>query len=158
MTMPISIRWVLSAPIRWKWREMTSLSKDLTIENNAGSTGASGSSSYRRWQTDVCQLSFLGKSGYYLYRNRRSASLIHELLYRGNYRILFLVLPLLYSNIVNCIVNVIRISLPLPLLKVKNSVMFSKTVSWQRSGSEKSIFGSSVASLCGNGLYQLWVW
>lgn len=27
MTMPISIRWVLSVPIRSKWKEMTSLSK-----------------------------------------------------------------------------------------------------------------------------------
>ena len=102
--------------------------KDLTIENNAAPLGQAVAlhtegdrlmlSTVVSWEIRIL---FIQEP-----KERVSYSQIAIL---KELPILFLVLPPLYSNIVNCIVNVIRISLQLPLLKVKNSVMYLKTVS-----------------------------
>ena len=93
--------------------------KDLTIENNAAPLGQAVALHTEGDRLMFVNCRFLGNQDTIYTRIAISREL----------PILFLALPPLYSNIVNCIVNVIRISLPLPLLKVKNSVMFSKTVS-----------------------------
>ena len=63
--------------------------KDLTIENNAAPLGQAVALHTEGDRLMFVNCRFPGKSGYYLYRNRRSAPLIHKLLYRGNYRFYF---------------------------------------------------------------------
>lgn len=102
--------------------------KDLTIENNATPLGQAVA-----LHTEGDRLMFVNcrfrEIRILFIHKTEGARLLFTNCYIEELPILFLVLPPLYSNIVNCIVNVIRISLPLLLLKVKNSVMYLKTVS-----------------------------
>lgn len=102
--------------------------KDLTIENNAAPLGQAVALHTEGDRLMFVNCRFLGNQDT-IYTGTEGARLLFTNCYIEELPILFLVLPPLYSNIANCIVNVIRISLPLPLLKVKNSVMYLKTVS-----------------------------
>lgn len=102
--------------------------KDLTIENNAAPLGQAVALHTEGDRLMFVNCRFLGNQDT-IYTGTEGARLLTQIAISRELPILFLVLPPLYSNIANCIVNVIRISLPLPLLKVKNSVMYLKTVS-----------------------------
>ena len=107
--------------------------KDLTIENNAAPLGQAVAlhTEGDRLMFVNCRLSavvFWEIRILFIQEPKERVS-YSQIAISRELPILFLVLPPLYSNIANCIVNVIRISLPLPLLKVKNSVMYLKTVS-----------------------------
>lgn len=102
--------------------------KDLTIENNAAPLGQAVALHTEGDRLMFVNCRFLGNQDT-IYTGTEGARLLFTNCYIEELPILFLALPPLYSNIVNCIVNVIRISLQLPLLKVKNSVMYLKTVS-----------------------------
>lgn len=102
--------------------------KDLTIENNAAPLGQAVALHTEGDRLMFVNCRFLGNQDT-IYTGTEGARLLFTNCYIEGTTDFILVLPPLYSNIANCIVNVIRISLPLPLLKVKNSVMYLKTVS-----------------------------
>lgn len=102
--------------------------KDLTIENNAAPLGQAVALHTEGDRLMFVNCRFLGNQDTIIQEPKERVS-YSQIAISRELPILFLVLPPLYSNIANCIVNVIRISLPLPLLKVKNSVMYLKTVS-----------------------------